>query len=138
MASRLRLLLDESITEPLATNITNLVRSAVHVRDFSEARGKDDTEVAAFANREDRMVVAVDSDFKRKIVVKCGVIKLRKYRNDDECLFAVFRAFWQSGHRSKSKSRCTFLTHEGIRIENGRPFEERWDKNPCPNRGSAS
>lgn len=137
-STKLRLLLDELITEPLATNITNMVRSTIHVRDFAEACGKDDLVVAAFANREARTLVAVDGDFKKKIAVRCGVIKLKKYRNDDECLFAVFRAFWQSGHRSKSRSRRTFLSHEGIRIENGNPFEQKWDKNPCPNRGASA
>jgi hypothetical protein len=115
-----------------------LVRSAVHVRDFSEARGKPDIEVAAFADQQNRMVVAVDGDFKKKTAVKQGVIKLKKYRNDDECLFAIFRTFWQSGHRSKSKTKRTFLTHEGIRIENGASFEEKWEKNPCPNRSAVS
>jgi hypothetical protein len=137
-STKLRLLLDESITEPLATSIMTLVRSAVHVRDFSEARGKPDIEIAAFAEREERLVVAVDGDFKKKTTVKHGVIKLNKRRNDDACLFAIFRAFWKSGHRNKSKRKRTFLSHEGIRIENGKPFEKKWDANPCPHRTSAS
>ena len=137
-STRLRLLLDESITEPLASDIMQLVRSAIHVRDSSETQGKTDKEIAAFADREERLVVAVDGDFKKKTVVKHGVIKLSKRRNDDKCLFAIFRAFWQSGHRSRSKRKRTFLNHQGIRIENGIGFEEKWDTNPCPHRTSVS
>ena len=134
MAANPRLLLDESITEPLASYIMGLASKAIHVRDCPEARGQDDEAVAAFADRERRMVVAVDADFKKKTVAKYGVIKLRKHRNSDDCLFAIFRAFWQSGHRTKSRLKRTFLNHEGIRIENGEVFEERWHRNPCPNR----
>ncbi len=96
---------------------------------------ESDAEIAAFADREDRLVVAVDSDFRKKTPVRCGVIKLSKDRNDDACLFAIFRAFWQSGHRARSKSKRTFLTHEGIRIENGTTFEQKWIEKPCPHRG---
>jgi hypothetical protein len=84
------------------------------------------------------MVVAVDGDFKKKTIVKHGVIKLNKHRNDDACLFAIFRAFWQSGHRNKSRRKRTFLNHEGIRIENGKPFETKWDRNPCPHTTTAA
>jgi hypothetical protein len=114
-----------------------LVKSAVHVRDLPETRGRTDLEVAAFADREGRLVVAVDCDFRKKTMVKHGVIRLSKRRNDDDCLFAIFRAFWQSGERSKSKKKRTFLTHEGIRIENGALFEKKWEKNPCPHRTSS-
>jgi hypothetical protein len=105
---------------------------------LSEARGKTDIEVAAFAEREERLIVAVDGDFKKKTIVKHGVIKLNKHRNDDACLFAIFRAFWQSGYRNKSRRKRTFLNHEGIRIENGEPFETKWDRNPCPHKTTAA
>ena len=137
-ATRLRLLLDESITEPLATRIMDMVQSTVHVRDYSEVRGMADEIVAAFAVRERRLLVAVDGDFKKKTHVSTGVIKLRKHRHDDDCLFAIFKAFWTSGYRTRSRSKRAFLTHEGFRIENGQAFERRWKSNPCPNRARSS
>jgi hypothetical protein len=133
-STKLRLLLDESITDQLATLIMGLAQSAVYVRHNSVIKGRDDSEVAAFADSDKRIVVALDGDFKRTVIAKYGVIKLKKARNDDECLFAIFRAFWHSGHRSRAKRKRTFLTHEGIRIENGTPFEEKWPEQPCPNR----
>jgi hypothetical protein len=128
----LRILLDESITEPLAGRIMDLVPSAVHVRDCPQACGRPDDDIAAYALRERRLLVAVDEHFKT-IRVKTGVIKLSKARNDDECLFAIFRAFWQSGHRGKCRARRTFLNHEGIRIVNGQALYYPWDQDPCSN-----
>jgi hypothetical protein len=133
-SNQLRLLLDESITDQLAGLIMELVSSAIYIRDLAGKRGMKDPQVAALADELNRMIVAVDGDFKRKITAKQGVIKMNKARNDDECLFASFRAFWQSGHRRRAKQRRTFLTHEGIRIENGEPFIAKWDEHPCPNR----
>jgi len=133
-SNQLRLLLDESITDQLAGMIIELVSSAVYIRNLAGKRGMKDPEVAALADEMNRIVVAVDGDFKKKITTKQGVIKMNKARNDDECLFAIFRAFWQSGHRRRAKKKRTFLTHEGIRIENGVPFVADWDKPPCPNR----
>ena len=133
-SNQLRLLLDESLTDQLASMIMGLVNSAIYIRDLAGKRGMKDAQVAALANEQNRMVVAVDGDFKRKITAKQGVIKMSMGRNDDECLFAIFRAFWQSGHRRRARLRRTFLSHEGIRIENGEPFVAKWDKHPCPNR----
>ena len=131
-SNQLRLLVDESITDQLAALIMGLVTSAVYIRELPGKRGTEDPQVAALADELNRMVVAADSDFKQ-IPGREGVIKLNP-RDDDECLFAIFRAFWLSGHRQRARRRRTFLTHEGIRIVNGEPFVTRWDKPPCPNR----
>lgn len=133
--TNLRLLLDESITEPLAGRIMELVPSAIHVRNCQEAQGRCDDEIAAFAHRHRRLLVAVDGDFK-KLTVKSGVIKLNRYGNDDDCLFAIFRAFWQSGWRMKSRQRRTFLSHHCMRIVNGEESIFQWEVAPCPHRAS--
>jgi hypothetical protein len=133
-SNQLRLLLDESISDQLAGLIKGLVQSASYIRDSSSRRGFKDPQIARLADQERRLVVAIDGHFKKKIVAKYGVIKLSKARNDDECLFAIFRAFWQSGHRSRARKKRTFLTHEGIRVENGQSFTAKWDEHPCPNR----
>jgi predicted nuclease of predicted toxin-antitoxin system len=127
---KLRLLLDESITNPLAKGILRMSRSAVYVRTHAKLRGKPDPDIANEANRDDRMIVALDNDYKG-IAVKAGVIKLNANRTDEECLIKIFRAFWQSGHRSKAKNRRTYLTNEGIRMTNGEEFLYRWQPHPC-------
>jgi hypothetical protein len=132
-SNRPRLLLDESVTEPLASYIVRLVPSAK----LSKAilgQGAKDPAVAALANNDKRTIVAVDSDFK-KHTVTWGVIKINHpERADDDCLFAIFRAFWQSGKRADARKRRTSLTNDGFRIKNGETTEHKWQTRPCPHR----
>jgi hypothetical protein len=129
-STKLRLLLDASITEPLASYITALAPSTIVSRSVLGQAAKDPV-IAAYANTERRTIVAVDSDFK-KLNVDCGVIKINgPDRSDDNCLFEIFRAFWKSGLRGKSRTRRTSLTREGIRIQNGQPIMQRWHPKPC-------
>ncbi len=134
-STKLRLLIDESVTEPLASNIIRLVPSAILSRK-TVGQGAEDTVVAVFANKDRRTIVAIDSDFK-KLSVECGVIKINSPdRADDECLFAIFRAFWQSGLRAKSRKRRTSLSNEGLTIKNGKTLSHSWHPKPCPHRMS--
>ena len=132
-STKLRLLIDESVTEPLASYIIALVPSAV-LSGRTVGQGAEDGHVAAYANRDRRMIVAVDSDF-RKYSVECGIIKINgPDRADDECLFAIFSMFWRSGFRAKSRRRRTSLTNNGCRITNGESIEHEWRPKPCPHR----
>jgi hypothetical protein len=125
-----RLLLDESITEPLASYIVGLVPSAKLSKHIL-GQGAKDQGVAICANNERRTIVAIDSDFKN-YHVEFGVIKINSPdRADDHCLYEIFYAFWKSGLRSAAKSKRTFLTREGMRIHNGVPVEKRWHPKPC-------
>jgi hypothetical protein len=133
-STKLRLLLDESITEPLATYIVDLIPSTVRSRETLGAGAKDPS-VALYANSNRRMIVAIDSDFK-KYHVEFGVIKLNgPDRATDDCLFAIFRMFWQSGFRSESRNRRTSLTNDGLRMSNGDVFIHAWHPKPCPHHG---
>jgi hypothetical protein len=127
---RLRLLLDESITNPLANGILRMARSAIYVRTHATLKGKPDLDIAAEANRERRMIVALDNDYKG-LDVKAGVIKLNADRTDEDCLIKIFRAFWRSGHRANAKNRRTYLTNDGIRITNGEELLHKWNPHPC-------
>lgn len=128
-----RLLLDESVTEPLASYIVRLVPSTKLSKSIL-GQGAKDPAVAAFANDDRRTIVAVDSDF-RNYAVTWGVIKINHpERADDDCLFAIFKAFWQSGKRADARKRRTSLTNDGFRIRNGEVIEQNWEKRPCPHR----
>lgn len=127
---RLRLLLDESITNPVAKGILRICKSAVYVRTLPTLKGKPDSEIAAAANLEHRIVVAIDHDF-TGIRLEAGLIKLTAGRLDEACILKIFKAFWISGHRSKAKRRKTFLTHKGIRITNGVAISHNWSSHPC-------
>lgn len=132
-STNLRLLLDESITEPLATNIVTLVPSAKLSKDIL-GQGAKDGAVADLANRDRRTIVAIDSDFK-KYEVELGVIRMpHPDRSDDECLFAIVRAFWRSGFRAKAKRHRTCLSNDGLTITNGEPVSHKWNPKPCPHR----
>lgn len=129
-STKLRLLLDESITEPLASLIIGLVPSAALSKQIL-GQGAKDTRVAACANSERRTIVAIDSDFK-KHQVEFGVIKINSPdRADDHCLYEIFYAFWKSGLRNVAKTKRPFLTRDGVRIQNGKMVERRWHPKPC-------
>jgi hypothetical protein len=132
-STKLRLLLDESVTEPLASYIVTMVPSA-RLSKHILGQGAEDPAVAKLANRERRTIIAIDSDFS-KISVNEGVIKLNHPESTmDDCLFAIFKAFWISGFRSESRKRRTSLNAEGLRIKNGKTIEHQWNPRPCPNR----
>ena len=129
-STKLRLLLDESITEPLASYIIGLVPSAVRSKQLL-GQGAKDANVTACANGERRTIVAIDSDFK-KHRVEFGVIKINgPDRADDHCLYEIFYAFWKSGLRGAAKTKRSFLTRDGVRIQNGKMIERRWLPKPC-------
>lgn len=130
--TRLRLLLDESITEPLASWIISLVPSTERSREAVGA-GATDFEVAQYANQNRRVIVAIDADFKKLSVVN-GVIKFNSPdRATDDCLFAIFRTFWRSGRRSECRGRRVSLTNDGMTIKNGGLIQAPWKNRPCPN-----
>lgn len=131
-STKLRLLIDASITEPLASLVLALVPSAVLSR-HKVGQAADDKIIVELANKDRRTIVAMDSDFKKYKVVG-GVIRLFPERSDDDCLFAIFRTFWHSGFRSTSRKRRTSLTNDGLRITNGTPVEHKWNPKPCANR----
>jgi hypothetical protein len=105
-------------------------RSAVYVRTHPILKGQEDSDIADEANRDGRMIVAPDNDYKG-ISVKAGIIKLNADRTDEDCLIKIFRAFWQSGYRGKAKNRRTYLTNDGIRMTNGEEFVHKWKPHPC-------
>jgi len=129
-STQLRLLLDESITEPLASLIIGLVKSVERSTSIV-GFGATDGDVAACANTHKRTLVAIDSDFKYYSVDR-GVIRINSPdRADDHCLYQIFYAFWISGLRKSSLNRRTSLTQDGVRIHNGKIIERRWKPKPC-------
>lgn len=99
-------------------------------------KGKEDPEIAGFANSDRRIIVALDSDY-RGIYVQEGVIKLVADRSDEDCLFAIFSAFWHSGHQQKSHKKRAYLTNDGLRITNGEVFTHQWHPKPCAHHGGS-
>jgi hypothetical protein len=135
-STNLRLLLDESITDPLAEKILALCPGAYYVRK-STLKGSFDPVIATFANTDKRIVVAIDKDFKN-LRLDEGLIKLDRNRSNEECLFLIFKMFWQSGHRAKAKHHRAYLTNDGLRVTNGEEFEHEWHPKPCAHRSNKS
>jgi hypothetical protein len=103
-STKLRLLLDESVPEPLASLIIGLVKTVERSTAIVGFGAKDGI-VVACANAHNRTLVAIDSDFKKYEVLR-GVIKINSPdRADDHCLYQIFYAFWISGLRGKSAAK---------------------------------
>ena len=136
-STKLRLLLDESITKPLTANILDLTGSAVHAKAVGLG-GKNDLQIVSFAKKHRRIIVAVDNDFKPSrypLSSHFGVIKFSTTREDDGCLFAIFKSFWHSGYRKHARNAYTYLTTNGVKIQNDVDIKHAWQPKPCSSGG---
>jgi predicted nuclease of predicted toxin-antitoxin system len=119
-ASKLRLLLDESVPDPLARRILSMVPSAEYVRYIPGLKGALDRDIYAYAQRTNRIVVNVDGDFNERSFPpgpkNPGIIRFNSGRDDNAALFDQFKVFWQSGVRRFARNSVVFVTSREIRI----------------------
>ena len=125
MTTKLRLLLDECVTDPLAKALGDC-SSALNLEYVREngMGSAEDADVMRYATREDRIVVTTETGInhkKFKICTHPGIIILSGKRRHESIQADIFKKFLLSGHRSKANHAVTFLSHEGARIKTGEP-----------------
>lgn len=121
MNTKLRLLIDESIEDPLADMISSISAfNAICVRDLSDLRGKSDQEVMAHAQVEDRIVLTTDAGFNKSNYPICrheGIIRISTRCRHSSMMADSIRRFAQCGHRSDARHSITVINQEGCTIE---------------------
>jgi len=128
MTTKLRLLLDEAITETLARAIEKLSSvNSVYVRDVMLLKGAEDSAIIAYARQEGRIVVTTDTAFNERAFAICthpGIIVFRVDCRHEAIHQEVFQKFLLSGSRKHAKDAMTYLKqgqalirgHEGEQV----------------------
>ncbi len=121
MSTNLRLLLDESITDPLARMIRES-SSAINVEYTRELpiRGSTDRGVVDYARQESRIVVTTETGMNHKTFPVCthaGIIVIAGRRRHELFQAKLFQRFMLSGRRQEAKDAITFLSDREVRIK---------------------
>jgi len=119
--TKLRLLIDESIEDPLADIISDMSAfNVVCVRDLSSVKGKSDKNVMACAQEDDRIVLTTDTGFNKGNYPICthhGIIRISPNCRHSSAMAESVRQFAQCGHRVAAKHSITVIHQEGYTIE---------------------
>ena len=121
MNTKLRLLIDESIEDPLADIVSSMSAfNVVCVRDLPDLKGKSDREVMLHAQAEDRIVLTIDAGFNKSNYPICkheGIIRISTRCKHSSMMAESIRKFSQCGYRSAAKHSITIINQETCTIE---------------------
>ena len=121
MNTKLRLLVDESIEDPLADAVSAIAAFNVAcVRDMPDLRGKSDREVMNRARAEERIVLTTDHGFNKVNYPICrhkGIIRISTRCKHSSVMAESVRKFAQCGRRSAARHAITVINQEGCVIE---------------------
>lgn len=101
--------------------------NCVFVGAKSELCGKSDEQIWKYAQRENRIVVSLDSDFSRfnhPVCTHQGIIRL-KTRKYDLARIEAFKKFALSGFRAEARQAITYLYDDHCKIETCAGTSER-------------
>ena len=119
-STKLRLLLEASVRDPLARQIQQLVAGVSYVRDIPVLRDAADDTIYQHAQMENRVIVDLDGDFNETRYPpgpeNPGIIRFSSSRQHDYALLEIFKTFWTCGIRQHCKHSVTYLTLKGVRI----------------------
>jgi predicted nuclease of predicted toxin-antitoxin system len=120
LTTNLRLLLDECVTDPLATLLGN-ASSALnieYIRDIGMNKATDD-EVMKYATKVKRIVVTTESGINHKRFKICthpGIIVLGGKHRHESIQAKIFHKFLLSGHRKEADHAVTYLSDRQAKI----------------------
>jgi predicted nuclease of predicted toxin-antitoxin system len=119
--TKLRLLIDESIEDPLADFACGISAfNAACVRDLQDLRGKSDRDVMIRAQAEDRIVLTLDAGFNKSNYPICrheGIIRIGSACKRVSMMADSIGKFSLCGHRSAAKHSITVITKEKCMFE---------------------
>jgi predicted nuclease of predicted toxin-antitoxin system len=125
--TKLRLLIDESIEDPLADAVDKMTAfNVVCVRDMPDLRGRSDKEVMKRAKADDRIVLTTDHGFNKANYPICrhgGIIRISTRCKHSSVMLESVRKFAQCGRRSTAKHAITVINQEGYAIET---IDRKW------------
>lgn len=115
MTTKLKVLLDEDISGPLALVIDHFsgLLSVEYVCNMPGFQGTDDPPLLDYADGEGRVLVTIDTDFTHQTYPPCthkGIIRLTTRNKHEAILGGVLKRFLQSGHRAKVKNCVAYIS----------------------------
>lgn len=121
MTTNLRLLLDESVTDPLAKLVSELssALNVEYVRDLP-IKGADDKTVVEYAKKHNRIVLTTETGMNEVTFPVCthpGIIVLGGTHRHESIHAGILRKFLHSGERQHAKEAVTKLIEGEARIK---------------------
>jgi predicted nuclease of predicted toxin-antitoxin system len=125
--TKLKLLVDESVDDPVADSISKMPAfNAIFVRELDALRGKSDKAVMAHAQEQERIVLTMDDGFNRNNYPVCrhhGIIRIKTKCKHSMIVTEAIQKFVRCGRRvlarhaitDISQGKATIETTEGIR-----------------------
>ena len=121
MNTKLRLLIDESVEDPVADVVSRMSAfNAMCVRDLPSLKGGSDRAVMDYAQKDDRIVLTIDAHFNKTNYPICrheGIIRISARCRTGSMVADSIRKFAQCGHRSEAKHSITLINQDSCTIE---------------------
>jgi predicted nuclease of predicted toxin-antitoxin system len=120
LTTKLKLLLDESVPNPLADQLMSLPSGSVHwqyVRTEPLLKGASDPTLIEYATRHGMIVVTVETAMNErafKICTHSGIIVISTREHHEIIQCEVFRKFLLSGYRKYARHAVTYITSKII------------------------
>ena|SRR5579862_5513349 len=113
MNTKLRILIDEMVQEPLLRAIEKISAiKSVYAGAIPEVSGKDDDVVMDYAKRENMIVFTIERSFAAyPVCTNPGIIILTVREKHEAIRKRVFQDFIRSGHRKHVSNALTRLSH---------------------------
>ncbi len=121
MSSTLRVLLDESITDPLAAEMSEVSGLNVECCRHLSIKGCSDESVIEYAKREERIVITTETGMNDKSFPICthpGIIVMAGRKRHESVHIKNFMRFMLSGHRKEARDAVTFISEHQVRVKN--------------------
>lgn len=120
MTTKLNLLLDESVPNPLADQLKSISTRSIkcnYVRDHPRLVGTKDPELIKYATERNMIVVTVESSMNEKSFAICthaGIIVISVRCRHEIIRAQAFKQFLLSGYRKYARHAVTYVTHDKI------------------------
>jgi len=122
LTTKLKLLLDESVPNPLANQLRLISKRSIswsYVTDDAGLKGTKDPALIQYATDRDMIVVTVESSMNERSFTICshsGIIVISVRRQHEAIRAEIFKRFLLSGYRKYAKHAVTYVTRDRIVI----------------------
>jgi predicted nuclease of predicted toxin-antitoxin system len=123
LTTKLKLLLDESVPDPLANQLMAIPTHChwTYVRTEPLLKGATDPFLISYATEHGMIVVTVESSMNErafKICTHSGIIVISTREHHEAIRCEIFKKFLISGYRKHAKHAVTYLTQTTIIVRN--------------------
>lgn len=122
MTTKLRVLIDAAVTDPLATELMKAsCLKAEYARDIPTLCAATDDAIMQYAREESRIVITTETGINEWAFPICshpGIIVLALRERHEAIGARIFQRFLLSGHRKHTKDSVTYLSQTKAIVRN--------------------